>query len=215
MTNYKKYSLGQVENFLYDAMSTEATPQEIYDVIKSVVEDNYYTYKVQTEKAYELLALLNGNGKGHIKAYDDYLEKKENLVCDKEDPSPECKGAWNDFWEEHYYPEEGLQYTEEELNAMCDAAEKADKVKKWILPVEMEPSGEYFVTFPDDLLEAANLKEGDEVEWVDQGDGSYKMIKVKQPSWVKGNELAKVKTYQEMIEDGWSMTDDGFWIKEN
>jgi len=215
MTDYKKYSLGQVENFLYDAMSTDATPQEIYDVIKSVVEDNYYTYKVQTEKAYELLALLNGNGKGHIKAYDEYLEKKENLVCDKEDPSPECKGAWNDFWEEQYYPEEHQKYTDEELIAMCDAAEKADKVKKWILPVEMEPSGEYFVTFPDDLLDATNLKEGDEVEWVDQGDGSYKMIKVKQPSWVEGNELAKVKTYTEMIEDGWSMTDDGFWIKEN
>ena len=35
------------------------------------------------------------------------------------------------------------------------------------------------------------------------------------PSWVKGNEIARVKTYAEMIEDGWSMTDDGFWIKEN
>jgi antitoxin component of MazEF toxin-antitoxin module len=186
-------------------------------VIKSVVEDNYYTYKVQTEKAYELLALLNGNGKGHIKAYDEYLNKKENLVCDKEDPSPECKGAWNDFWEEQYYPEEHQQYTDEELNAMCDAVTSAKKGKgnKWILPVEPDPSGEYFITFPDDLLEAANLKEGDEVEWQNQGDGSYKMIKVKQPSWVKGNELAKVKTYQEMIEDGWELTDDGFWIKEN
>jgi hypothetical protein len=182
VTDYKKYSLGQVENFLYDAMSTEATPQEIYDVIKKVVEDNYYTYKVQTEKAYELLALLNGNGKGHIKAYDDYLEKKENLVCDKEDLSPECKGAWNDFWEEYYYPEEHQQYTDEELNAMCDAAEKADKVKKWILPVEVDgPSAEYFVTFPDDLLEAADLKEGDQVEWVDNADGSYLLKKVKQP----------------------------------
>ena len=104
MTDYKKYSLGQVENFLYDAMSTEATPQEIYDVIKGVVEDNYYTYKAQTEKAYELLALLNGNGKGHIPAYDEYIEKKENTVCDKDDPSPECQKSWNDFWEEHYYP---------------------------------------------------------------------------------------------------------------
>ena len=232
MTDYKKYSLGQVENFLYDAMSTEATPQEIYDVIKKVVENNYYTYKVQTEKAYELLALLNGNGKGHIKAYDEYLEKKGNLVCDKEDPSPECKGAWNDFWEEHYYPEEvkddcmppwghsdmeAVRYTEEELNAMCDAAEKTDKVKKWVLPVEPDPSGEYFVTFPDDLLDAADLKEGDSIEWIDRGDGSYlmKKVEVKQPSWVRGNELAKVKTYQEMIDDGWSMTDDGFWIKEN
>ena len=157
MTDYKKYSLGQVENFLYDAMSTEATPQEIYDVIKGVVQDNYYTYKVQTEKAGELLALLNGNGKGH-------------LSCDKNDTSPECKGAWDDFWEEHYYPEE----------------HKKDKVKKWVLPVEETKDAdtdeiEYFVSFPDDLLEAANLKEGDQVEWVDKGDGSYLLRKITQP----------------------------------
>ena len=122
--------------------------------------------------------------------------------CDKDDPSPECKGAWNDFWEENYYPEEyGLQYTDEEITAMCDKAEldaeierirqeggydwtpdtKTDKVTKWILPIEPDPSGEYFVTFPDDLLEAANLKEGDQVEWVDQGDGSYLLRKVTKP----------------------------------
>jgi hypothetical protein len=55
---------------------------------------------------------------------------------------------------------------------------KTDKVKQWILPVEEvrdEDTDEdiYCVTFPDDLLEAANLKEGDQVEWVDNGDGSY------------------------------------------
>jgi bifunctional DNA-binding transcriptional regulator/antitoxin component of YhaV-PrlF toxin-antitoxin module len=184
MTDYKKYSLGQVENFLYDAMSTEATPQEIYDVIKGVVQDNYYTYKQQTSKAYELLALLNGNGEGHITGW-----------------------------------EESSQYTEEEMDAMCAAAEAKDKVVKWSLPVEIDgPSGEYFITFPDDLLEAADLKEGDQVEWIDQGDGSYLMKNVEKkehPSWVRGNELSRVKTYQEMIDDGWEMTDDGFWIKEN
>ena len=167
MTDYKKYSLGQVENFLYDAMSTDATPQEIYDVIKGVVEDNYYTYKQQTAKAYELLALLNGNGVGH-------------LTCNKDDTSPECKGAWNDFWEENYYPEEHQQYTEEELDAMCDSATSAKqgKVNKWILPVEEHPEqDEYIISFPDDLLEATDLKEGDQVEWIDNGDGSFKLIK--------------------------------------
>ena len=135
-------------------MSTEATPQEIYDVIKGVVEDNYYTYKQQASNAYELLALLNGNGKGHITMYDD------------------CMRPWG------HSDMEALQYTEEELNAMCDAAETKDKVKKWVLPVEIDgPSGEYFITFPDDLLEAADLKEGEQVEWHDQGDGSFKLIK--------------------------------------
>jgi bifunctional DNA-binding transcriptional regulator/antitoxin component of YhaV-PrlF toxin-antitoxin module len=197
VTDYKKYSLGQVENFLYDAMSSGATPQEIYDVIKGVVEDNYYTYKKSASEAYELLGLLNGNGKGH-------------LTCDKDDSSPECKKSWTDFWEEPN------QYTDEELNAMCAAATSAKKgkVNKWILPVD----DDYNITFPEDLLEQTGWKEGDVLEWIDQGDGSFKMVKKEKkehPSWVRGNELAKVKTYQEMIDDGWIMTDDGFWIKEN
>jgi antitoxin component of MazEF toxin-antitoxin module len=165
MTDYKKYSLKQLENFLYDAMSTEATPQEIYDVIKGAVQDNYYTYKKQASDAYELLALLNGNGVGH-------------LTCDKDDTSPECKEHWNDFWEEHHQ-----QYTDEEMDAMCDAATSAkkDKVKKWILPVEEVDCDECIINLPDDLLEAANLVEGDIVEWIDNNDGSYTMKKQTKP----------------------------------
>jgi hypothetical protein len=56
---------------------------------------------------------------------------------------------------------------------------KKDKVVKWQLPVQVDGlSGDCFVQFPDDLLEAANLKEGDTVEWVDKGDGSYLLRKV-------------------------------------
>ena len=175
MTDYKKYSLGQVENFLYDAMSSGATPQEIYDTIRGVVEDNYYTYKKSASEAYELLALLNGNGEGHIAPKAKLVVPP--ITCDKEDTSPECKGAWNEFWEENYYPEEHQQYTDEELNEMCDTAEAENKVKKWVLPVEYIDD-ESFVSLPEDLLEAANLKEGDIVNWIDQGDGSFKMIKV-------------------------------------
>jgi len=200
--------------------------------------------------------------------------------CDKDDKSPECQKSWNDFWEECYYPEEyeshdpedykncptppwgrgdsesrypepnQKQYTEEELNAMCEqAASEAEKqkcreynlreaeyydkraqldlghskyyydytrndsnrknpfenVKKWVLPVEETKIAEtdeteYFVSFPDDLLEAANLKEGDQVEWIDRGNGSYQLKKVKKPM-----------TYEEAYAAGWTMTDDGIW----
>ena len=180
MTDYKKYALGQVENFLYDAMSSGATPQEIYDVIKGVVEDNYYTYKKCTSEAYELLALLNGNGEGH-------------LTCDRDDTSEECKNSWNSFWENPNYDDTELMpeyyskvqpsatqrdmdnYSDEELNAMCDAvtSAKKDKVNKWILPVD----DDYNITFPEDLLEQTGWKEGDTLQWIDQGDGSFKMIK--------------------------------------
>jgi hypothetical protein len=157
--DYKKYSLENLENWMHDAMSSaEATPQEIYDVIVGVVKDNYYTYKAQAENAYELLALLNGNGVGH-------------LTCDKDDPSPECKKSWYDFWEEPneeeliskgYFKEDGFW------------RKPKDKVKKWILPVDDDG----IIIFPEGLLEAADIKEGDKFEWIYQGDGSYLMKKI-------------------------------------
>ena len=186
MTDYKKYALGQVENFLYDAMSSGATPQEIYDTIRSVVEDNYYTYKKCASEAYELLALLNGNGEGHIAPKAKLVVPP--ITCDKDDTSQECKKSWNDFWVEPSMPPwghsdmEALRYTEEELDAMCNSATSAKigKVNKWVLPVEYIDD-ESFVSLPEDLLEAANLKEGDILNWIDQGDGSFKMIKVTKP----------------------------------
>jgi hypothetical protein len=120
----------------------------------------------------------------------EYQVANKSLSCDKDDSSEECKTAWNDFWEENYYPEE---------------YEKG-KVKKWVLPVEEvkdEDTDEniYCVTFPDDLLESANLKEGDLVEWVDLGDGSYRLEKV-----------PKAVSPDQLIDEGYVMTDNGTWL---
>jgi len=52
-----------------------------------------------------------------------------------------------------------------------------NKIKNWVLSVEADPSGEYFITFPEDLLEAAGLEEGDEIDWFENGDGSYVLKK--------------------------------------
>ena len=194
--DYKKYSLEQLENWMHDAMSCgDATPQEIYDVIIEVVKDNYYTYKKQASEAYELLSLLNGNGDWTVEEVlkeKEYYEpsmppwghsdleymihNKEPLSCDKDDPSPECKKSWTKFWEETPYP---LYVSEDGDVCIPDYVTKEDKVVKWQLPVQVDGlSGDCFVEFPDDLLEAANLKEGDTVEWVDKGDGSYLLKKV-------------------------------------
>ena len=61
-----------------------------------------------------------------------------------------------------------------------DDAMKNNKVTKWILPVLQKIEDgvdDYFIHLPDDLLEEANLKKGDQVEWVDNHDGSYTMKK--------------------------------------
>ena len=141
--NYKKYSLENLENWLHDALSSaEATPQEIYDVIKNVVDEQYHHHKLQASRCYELLALLNGEGRGHIQAYDDMIASGYTMTGD---------GFWIG----------------------------EDKVKRWILPTELDGlTGEVVVNLPEDLLEAANLKEGDQVEWIDRGDGSFEMRKV-------------------------------------
>ena len=47
--DYKKYSLENLEKWMSDALtSSEATPQEIYDVIKGVVDEEYHYHKHQT-----------------------------------------------------------------------------------------------------------------------------------------------------------------------
>ena len=194
--DYKKYSLEHLENWLYDAMSSGgASPQEIYDVIVNVVRENYYTYKHQTSQAYELLALLNGNGgwavEDVLKEKEYYepsmppwghsdleymIHNKEPLSCDKDDPSPECKKSWTKFWEETPYP----LYVSEDGDVWApDYVTKEDKVKRWVLPTQVDGlTGDVIVNLPDDLLERAGLKEGDVIEWIDRKDGSFEMRKV-------------------------------------
>ena len=99
-------------------------------------------------------------------------------------------------------------WTQKHYQGIVDKYEKESK--RWTLTVEETKIDEtdeidYFVTFPEDLLEAADLKEGDLIEWVDQGDGSFILKKVKD---------TPLSTYDDMIAAGYTMTDDGFWIKE-
>ena len=56
--------------------------------------------------------------------------------------------------------------------------QKEDKVIKWSLPVEEAEDGEYYITFPEDLLEAAKLAPGYNVEWVDLTENTYLLRKV-------------------------------------
>lgn len=151
--DYKNYSLENLENWLHDALSSaEASPHEIYSTIRKVAQDTYNYHKEQSQRCFGLLELMSGHRPVDLSATG------ETFVCDKDDSSPECKSAWTSFWE-------------------------GDKVKTWRLPVEECKDAdtdeiEYFVTFPDDLLDAANISEGDQLEWIDNNDGSFTLKKV-------------------------------------
>ncbi len=52
------------------------------------------------------------------------------------------------------------------------------KLKSWTLNVEEDPkTGDYILCFPPELLEQAGWKEGDTLEWIDQGDGTWQLLK--------------------------------------
>jgi len=104
--SYKKYSLEQLDNWVNDAVNCEdLTPQDIYETILKCVNESVVYHKKYYTKSVELLSLL----KGH---------RSVNFETTQED--------WNDFWS-------GTQYTEEELNAMCDAAQDKEKCREYNL----------------------------------------------------------------------------------
>ena len=108
--SYKKYSLEQLDNWVNDALNCDdLTPEDIYDTVVKCVDESVEYHKKYLDKSIELLSLLKGN-----RSVDFEVTNKD----------------WENFWEENYYPEESHQYTEEELNAMCDAAAEQEEKEK-------------------------------------------------------------------------------------
>jgi len=104
-----------------DALNCEdLTPQDIYDTIVKCVDESVEYHKKYLDKSTELLSLLKGQRPVDL---DGNVEEANNY-------------DWTDFWEENYYPEEYKYSTEEELDAMCDAAaeqEERDKCREYNL----------------------------------------------------------------------------------
>jgi len=170
--SYKKYSLEQLDNWVNDAINCEdLTPQDIYETILKCVDESVEYHKKYLTKSVELLSLL----KGYRPVNFD--------VTDRD---------WEDFWQEQ--DQISQNYTEEELNAMCDAAEEKEKCREYNLR-----EVEYYNKRAELDIREVN-KQIEIAKKIDSGE-----VKV---------ETRNVKTYDQMIEEGWQMTDDGFWIKE-
>ena len=185
-------------NELEMVTSKICSAREILDSAIDKLEEHQY------DKAGTLLYAVDEFLQYYLEDFDRKFKDawKETVTKVKQQEIDDCMPPWG------HSDMEALRYTDKEMDAMCDNAAKQDKVVKWKLPVEVENDyitgeKEYFITFPDDLLEAANLSPGDNVEWVDRNDGSFLLRKTTQP-----------KTYTEMVAAGYTMTADGFWIKE-
>ena len=164
--DYKKYSLENLENWLHDVLSCgEASPHEIYSVIRKVVKDEHDYHKEKSKQCFGLLELMSGHRPIDFEVDDDVDRTREYNLREAE--------YYNKRAElDAKHSKEYYDHTRNDPNR-----ENPFNKKKWILPVE-QVHDDYFVSFPDDLLKATKLKEGDEVNWVDNGDGSYTIRKV-------------------------------------
>ena len=149
-----RYTMDQISAFLYDALNEESlSAHQIYETIIETVAEHTEYLQIQYEKSQQLFDLLKGTAKPEAKT------EEESEEYDYDDMT--AKGYWmnaDGFW----MPPE----------------KEEDKVIKWSLPVEEAEDGEYYITFPEDLLEAAKLAPGDSVEWVDLTENTYLLRKV-------------------------------------
>ena len=194
--NYQK--VWNTMNELEMVTSKICSAREILDSAIDKLEEHQY------DKAGTLLYAADEFLQYYLQEFDTKFKDawKETVTKVKQQEIDDCMPPWG------HSDMEALRYADKEMDAMCDNAAKQDKVVKWQLPVEegtdcITGEQEYYITFPDDLLEAANLSPGDDVEWVDRNDGSFLLRKTTQP-----------KTYTEMVAAGYTMTADGFWITE-
>ena len=168
--SYKKYSLQQLDNWVNDALNCEdLTPQDIYDTVVKCVDESVEYHKKYLTKSIELLSLL----KGHRHVDFD--------VTDRD---------WEDFWQEQ--DQISQNYTEEDLNAMCDAAEEKEKCREY------------------------NLREAEYYNKRAELDANERQAQAVAEMWRSKYyyDTGRNKSYDQMIAEGWQMTDDGFWIKE-
>ena len=177
---YKKYSLEQLDNWLHDALDCEdLTPQDIYDTIVNAVDENIEYHKKYLTKNIELLSLLKGQY--------DYTATGEKF--------PTTTGEdWEDFWSAE-------QYTEEEMDAMCDAASDKEKCREY------------------NLREAEYYNKRAELDANQRLNKQYDLYEEVKKSEESNHskyyfDRSRNKTYDQMIAEGWTMTADGFWIKE-
>ena len=152
-------------NELESVTSKICSAREILDSAIDALENH------KKDKAETLMYAVDEYLQYYLEEFDRKFKDAwdETVVKLKQEEMDDYMRPWG-----HSDMEALSQYTDEEMDAMCDNAAKEDKVVRWQLPVEEDTvNGEYFITFPDDLLEAANLKEGDDVEWISQEVGTF------------------------------------------
>ena len=83
----RSYSLINLEEVLEDAVSSDCTPKEIYDTIRTTLRRNLTYHKICVRTANEVLSLINGT------------EHKDNVINLHEKELDQSLTEWPDYTE--------------------------------------------------------------------------------------------------------------------
>ena len=223
-----------IDQLMTRISSLEHKNRELYDRVNVLEEENLST----TNELYRLensletrIDILTGqsfieNNNNLNKANSQYTEEELDAMCDKaasDEEKEQCR-EYNLREAEYYNKRVELDYASksplpphqihfgwknvnnDEFDKMFPPKDyRRNITKKWKVTID----DDYNLILPESLLNEIGWKEGDTLEWIDNRDGSFKLQKV------DNNQPEKYKTYDEMIAEGWTMTADGFWIKES
>ena len=127
--------------------------------LEGFLHDAINEEQISAEEIYEVIIENVASDVEHYQMQYQKSERLFNLLKGYEKPDAESEEESEDY--DYEMP-----------------PEKEDRVIRWSLPVEEAEDGEYYITFPEDLLEAAKLNPGDAIEWVDLTENTYLLRKV-------------------------------------
>ena len=81
------YSLDVLNEWVQDALNSDATPEEIYDCIMTSISDNINYHRACLNASKKLLRIMDRS-------------PKKVITFDRKDESLESTQAWQEFWEE-------------------------------------------------------------------------------------------------------------------
>jgi hypothetical protein len=83
---------------------------------------------------------------------------------------------------------------------------ESQEKQSWIVPVEVDDvSGEYFVTFPDELIKLTGWETDDVITWVDNNDGTFSLIKSNKNKFKDIYADDMIKAGYEMVDGTWTL----------
>lgn len=133
MIDYKEYALEKLSEWILDCIGDEdTTPQEVYQNIIDVVTENRDYFRKNERKSTELLNLMQGKecsesvniAEKYQKGLDDIWKESEFCENVKSSETDDCMPPWG------HSDMEALKYTDKELESMCNAAEKQERMQK-------------------------------------------------------------------------------------